>query len=299
LRFASGSGHAPKVEVNLDQVTFDGPLNFINPLAQYLMSLGGGGLSVAVQGGDVTASTSVALPDVPVGIFQLSGLSFAGGVVLPLVGGLATASFSFASQDNPFNLSVAMFGGGGFISLALGFGGVQSVQGALEFSGQFALDLGVASGSLSLVAGVYYSYTSPDATPAGNGTELTGFVRVAGQLTVLGILTISASLDLMLEYASDGNSVWGSATLMVGVSVCGIGKTVSITVSKSFAGPPQTGTTTSAATMSAARRRTALRAASGDPGSGSDSAIGWVHLVPDAGTWSTYCGAFGTGVLNR
>jgi hypothetical protein len=273
LRFAGRTGYSPTIDVNLDAVSFDGPLNFVNTLAQYLERLGGGGLSIAATADTVTASMSIALPNVTVGVFNLSGLKFAGGVVIPLLDGLTTASFSFASQDNPFTLTVAMFGGGGFLNLVVGFGGVQSVQAAFEFSGQLAFNIAVASGSLSLSAGVYYSY-------ADGEVSLSGFVQITGQLSVLGIITISAALQLQLQYASDGNCVTGQASLMVGVSVCGVSQTVTVTMAQTFAGSGAVG----AGNMALAEAAPLSDAAG----------VTWSDLV-NSGSWTSYCQAFGVG----
>jgi hypothetical protein len=281
LTFAGQTGNSPTVHVNLDKVSFDGPLSFVNGLEQFLKNLGGSGLSVTVEAADIKASTSLALPDVSLGVFNLSGLSFSGGLVLPLLDGQAVASFAFASADNPFTLTVAMFGGGGYLSLVVGFGGVQSVDAAFEFTGQLALNLYVASGSLSLSAGVHYSYTE------SGGLDLSGFVHFSGQLSVLGIITISATLQLQLQYASQGNCVTGQASLTVGVSVCGFSQTVSITVSQTFAGSGSASGSASDVLARVARPALAAQSSSASPPT-------WGDLV-NSSTWGTYCGAFGTG----
>ncbi len=287
LAFAGQTGNSPTVHVNLDRVAFDGSLSFVNGLEQFLENLGGSGLSVTVEAADVKAATSLALPDISLGIFNLSGLSFSGGLVLPLLDGQAVASFAFASADNPFTLTVAMFGGGGYVSLVVGFGGVQSVDAAFEFSGQLALNLYVASGSLSLSAGVHYSYTD------SGGLDLSGYVQFSGQLSVLGIVTISATLQLQLQYASQGNCVTGQATLTVGVSVCGVSQTVNITVTQTFAGSGQavgSGQAAGAARAAVARAGPRALIAQGS----SPNPPTWTELVSSS-AWGTYCAAFATG----
>jgi hypothetical protein len=281
LTFAGQTGNSPTVHVNLDNVSFDGPLSFVNGLEQFLQNLGGSGLSITVEAADIKASTSLALPNISLGVFNLSGLSFSGGLVLPLLDGQAVASFAFASADNPFTLTVAMFGGGGYLSLVVGFGGVQSVDAAFEFTGQLALNLYVASGSLSLSAGVHYSYTE------SGGLDLSGFVHFSGQLSVLGIITISATLQLQLQYASQGNCVTGQASLTVGVSVCGFSQTVSVTVSQTFAGSGSASGSASDVLARVARPALAAQSSSASPPT-------WGDLV-NSSTWGTYCGAFGTG----
>jgi hypothetical protein len=275
LTFSASTGTKPTVNVNLDTVAFDGVLTFVNTLEQFLESLGGGGLAVDVTPTEVTVATSISVPDIAVGIFTLTGISFNAGVTVPFLDGPAVGTFSFATQDNPFTLTVAMFGGGGFLALALNFGGVHSVSASLEFTGQFALDVYVASGSLSLSAGIYFNYTN------GSGTTITGFVRAIGQISILGIITVSASLDLSLSYASADNSVTGQAAFCTSISICGFSKSISFTVTKTFAGAGGS----NAAMVSGADRR-ALSAGPLDTGT-----IIWEDLVTQP-QWVGYCSAF-------
>ena len=144
------------------------------------------------------------------------------------------ATFAFASQENPSPLTVSMFGGSGFVSLGAGFGGIQTLQAEFAFTGQFAFDIGVANGGLSILAGIYFKYTKPSG--GTGGASLTGFVRITGQLEVLGLILISAELDLSLTWEISAGVVQGTATLRAHVAVCGFGVTVPITMSKSFGG---------------------------------------------------------------
>jgi hypothetical protein len=129
-----------------------------------------------------------------------------------------------------------MFGGGGFLALGIGFAGVETVQASFQFEGQFALDLGVASGGISLQAGIYYSYAAPGQPNAG--TTLTGFVKLTGQLCILGIITVTAELDLTLTYVQNANGHYcqGTATLKISIKILFFSITVPITVTKVFSG---------------------------------------------------------------
>ena len=77
----------------------------------------------------------------------------------------------------------------------------------------------------------------PPARPTRGG-GFTGFVRLTGEVEVLGIISVSAELDLSLSYVSNpsGQYVQGTATLKVSISICFFSITVPITVTKSFAG---------------------------------------------------------------
>jgi hypothetical protein len=243
VSFTAGNGGKPTVVVNIDQTEFEGCLSFINQLSQFLQALGVGGMTVDVEANAVTVSMTMSLPDVDMGMLTMTGLSFSGGVMVPFIDGVSTATFSFASQANPFTLTVCCFGGGGFVALAVGFGGIQSVQAQFEFTGTLALDLYVAAGSVSLSAGIYFSYYSAsNPGPMGvTGVTLTGFVHITGQVQILGIITVTVTVQLSLSYNSDSGEVTGTATVSVSISICGFGVSVGFSVTKSFAGSSGSG----------------------------------------------------------
>jgi len=286
LTFTAGNGGKPSVHVNLDEVKFEGALEFVNTLEEFLESLGGEGLTVHVEPTKLTVGTSITLPPVEIGILTLSGLGFNGSVEIPFISGTAIATFGFASKENPFTLTVVMFGGGGFVAVSVGFGGVQSVELQFDFTGRFGFDIVVASGSLSLVAGIYIKYEVSE-----GGLFLEGFVRVTGQLEVLGIISISAELILSLSYDTHSGEAVGTATLRAHFSVFGFGASVEITMSKSFHG-------SGSGTEAQVRRGT-----SGALGSASESVraaetkeeeeneLTWENLMPQ-GAWETYAKAF-------
>jgi hypothetical protein len=106
---------------------------------------------------------------------------------------------------------------------------VQMVEGSLEFGGSFSIDLGVASGGVHVLAGIYFQLKS-------NYTDLTGFVDIGGEVSVLGIISISIDLNLSLSFiiANGTKTVQGRATLSISVHVLFFGISVSVSVEKSF-----------------------------------------------------------------
>ena len=139
--------------VDIAAVNFEGVLEFVQTLEQFLAAAGLGGLSIDVTPTQVMASLTVALPDVGVGVFSLTNLSFGSSLTIPFTGSPARARFNFCTQDSPFNLSVMFLGGGGFFAIALGLDGLEQVEMSLEFGAEASLDLVVASGSIEVEAG--------------------------------------------------------------------------------------------------------------------------------------------------
>ncbi|MGO9910177.1 MAG: hypothetical protein ACLPQS_03315, partial [Acidimicrobiales bacterium] len=277
--FSAATGSSPAVSVNLDTVLFDGPLSFINVLQQFLESLGGNGLSIDVEATFIQVSMSISLPDQSCGVFSLTGISFSAGVLLPFTNGQATLTFAFASKANPFTLTIAMFGGGGYISLVLGFGGVQSMSMEFFFTGQFAFNIAIVSGSLSLTAGIYLSYS------AATLLELNGYVQIMGQLQAFGFITISAELDLTLSWAEKTGNLVGTATFIGQVSICGFSKTVEFSISKQFAGSSASGGANQAVTRGSGLGGHELTSHDAGP------PVTFSALMSN-GDWDTYCAAF-------
>jgi hypothetical protein len=216
-----------------------------------LSSLGGPSIDVSSAG--IDASYTLALPDITVGIFSLTNLSLSAGVNIPFDGSPVRVRFSLCTQDNPFLLTIYVFGGGGFFGLAIGADGIEEIQVSLEFGAAISINLGVASGGVSIMAGIYFSLqTVPE-----KQVQLTGFLRADGNLSVLGIIQISMEFYLAFTYLDPGQC-YGTATISVSISVLFFSVSVSATMTKTFGG-----------------------------GSDPDFAD-----AISQGDWDTYCGAF-------
>ena len=255
--FRSASGQ--KLDVSVDMagnpaVQFLGPLEFVTELARRIPAgiFGADGPSLDVEPDHVTVGAGVALPPLAVGVFSLQNLAIGAAVTLPFLDGKPLVDVSFASRDKPFLLTVTLFGGGGFVHVQLDSDGVRMVEGSLEFGGSFALDIGVASGGVQVMAGIYFRLSGPKSL-------LAGFVDVCGEVSVLGLISVSVDFNLTLSYESPGTAR-GRATLMIAVHLAFISKSVELSVERSFSSD------------------------SGDPSTGD---------VMSAEDWSSYAGAFG------
>ena len=265
LRFEAKRGQKPDVVVDLhpgdDAIVFGGPLEFVNGLRSLIPS---GGFSdppsLTVTPSGIAASYSLNLPNVEVGIFALSNASLGAGFSLPFDARPASVRFNFSERQHPFSLTVSLFGGGGFFAIGIGSAGVQEIEAALEFGAAVAIDLGVASGGVEIKAGVYFHWLEP---VSGKGSvELAGYVRLHGELTLLGIFSASLTFNLQLGYLKEGGEsiVSGEATLVVEIEILFLSMDVSVSCRREFAG--------------------------------SESDPGFVELIPNQTTWSRYCNAF-------
>ena len=264
LSFDARAGQKPDVRVNLhgDQaVQFGGPLEFVNTLRDYIPANGFSdppALTVTPSG--IAAGYSLTLPALTVGIFSLTNLSLGASFELPFDNRPATVHFNFSERQHPFCLTVSLLGGGGFFAIGVSSHGVQEIEAAVEFGAELAINLGVASGSVEIKAGVYFHWLEKPS--GGSLVELSGYVRLHGELSVLGLISASLTFNLQLSFIKEGNScsVWGEATLTIEVDVLFVSFDVSVTCRKEFAG------------------------AEADPK--------FIDLIPDEPTWADYCDAF-------
>ncbi|MFF4605158.1 hypothetical protein ACFY12_20795 [Streptomyces sp. NPDC001339] len=234
LKFTTAPGRKPDVTASGVELKFSNDLEFINTLRSALPAdVFGPGSFVDVQPTGIRAGYQLALPALGLGVFTLSNVALSAELAIPFTNEPVSFRFSVSEQKHPFNVTVSLFGGGGYFSMLVDTGGVKEVEGAIEFGGSAALDLGVASGGVSVMAGIRFVL-------AGNDVSLSGYLRCNGFLTVLGIVTVSVEFYLELGYEKHGHQsvVRGRGTLTVSVRIAFFSKSVQLTLERSFAGAP-------------------------------------------------------------
>lgn len=238
--FISEKGKKTDVEPKIAAIDFAGPLKFIKELLDKIPLPGGfndsdGGFGgqpiIKVDASGAKLGYSLSIPDVAFGVFTLQNLSFSGEIHLPFNGDPVSLRFAFNEKNNPFLVTVSMFGGGGFFAIVLQPKGIKLIEGALEFGGSFAMNLGVASGGVTLMAGIYFKYEDDALT-------LTGYVRCTGELDILGLISISAEFYLSLTYEEARNRVWGQASLTVKIKIVFFSIKVTLKVEREFGHSP-------------------------------------------------------------
>jgi hypothetical protein len=237
LHFASGSRQKPTFAADIREVEFAGALSFLNELRSFLGDSLAAPPGVDVTPAGVRVNYSVGLPTIAVGIFSLQNVAITAGLELPF----STAAtdtpvrlrFAFCERHRPFLLTVALFGGGGFVALELTPKGIALLEASLEFGASVALNLGVASGRVDVMAGIYFRLEL-QGTPVKPGVELTGYFRCGGSLEVLSLIRISAEFYLGLTWKAP--KAWGMARLTVEVEIAFFSTSVSLEVERQFAG---------------------------------------------------------------
>ena len=241
--FTAKPGKKIDVAVALDTTTpvrFIDDLEFVEKLRETIPpGLFGDGPSLDINATRVKAGFSVGLPPVAVGVFALKDVAIGAFIELPFKDGKPVFDFGFSSREHPFNLTVAFLGGGGFFHLQIDTKGVKMLEAALEFGASASIDLGVASGGVHIMAGIYFSIERR--TIEGNEVDaatLGGYLRLGGELSVLGLISVSLEFYLIFAYESAGTKkyAYGRATLTVKVEVLLFSTSVEISVEKRFGG---------------------------------------------------------------
>jgi hypothetical protein len=236
LAFVSRPGQKPDVKATGVEMEFGGALEFVSQLRRLLpKDCFGDGSIVEVTPSGIVAGYKVAVPTASVGVFTLRNLTLSAVLTIPFDERPARLRFALSERHSPFGLTVGIFGGGGFFALEVTTRGLELLEGALEFGGSAALDLGVASGGVSVMGGVYFRL-------AGDGAvTVQGYLRCGGYLSVLGLISVSVEFYLALEYHKDasGNTMLrGQGSVTVSVRVVLFSKSVSLKLERSFGGSP-------------------------------------------------------------
>lgn len=239
--FKAESNKKPDVNVQLaspDPVRFQEDLQFIEELRKQIPpGLFGDGPSLDITPAGVKAGFSIGLPPVAVGVFALKDVSLSTFLELPFMDGRPTIDFAVSSREHPFNLTVAFLGGGGFFHIQLDTLGIKMLEMALEFGAQASINLGVASGGVHIMAGIYFAIERREINGKQvDAASLSGYLRMGGELSVLGLISVSLEFNLSFTYEVAKNAASGRATLTVKVELLFFSTSVEITVEKRFGG---------------------------------------------------------------
>ncbi|MGC4046908.1 MAG: hypothetical protein QM758_24195 [Armatimonas sp.] len=304
-----------------DAIRFGGPLSFVNDLRNTLFGGssrpsggsggggGGGGGGGASSGGGgmgdifkpviepsfsplgIKAGIKINIPEITAGVFRISQLQIGAVATIAFIEGPWRLRCNLSERDKPCLLAYLIFTGGIFFAITLAATwpesgpslAVEKIEAALEFGASYAINLGVASGGVYAMVGIYFEWDG-----ATQIATLTGYVRVGGSLKFLGIVTISLELYLALTYTSDGTCS-GEATITVKIEILFFSISVSATARKEFS---SAGTSGSALEdfdddpmFSPRRRSLVCGPLPTKPPKIAD------HITQ--GDWGTYCDAFG------
>ena len=255
LRFELNDGESPVFTPRIGGIKFLGDLEFLETLAEMLPISNLPRIEIARDW--IAAHWAIDTPPVKFGVFSLESLRARIGFTLPFGDAPIELRLSINSYQNPFMVSVATFGGSGYFDLGISSKGIERVDIGIAFGGAMAFGLGgVAEGALSLMGGIRYRKKR-------DAVEFTGFVRAAGSLNVLGVISIQVVflMQLRIETARNGQvSAYGEVMVYVRVKLLFVSVTITVTFSRRFLG--------------------------------SSRRVKFAELFPEEDDWAEYCDAF-------
>lgn len=285
IGFSAGSGRASDMQVEIGEIVFGDALAFLEKMARFLAFGSGNGPILNIDARSITTGFSLEVPSIGLGAMTLSGLATRVAINLPFGEDPVRFELGFSAPDDPFAVTVMGIGGGGWFGLDIGLDGVEYMNIGVAIKAALEIDLGVASGGVSCTVGLQYEISG-----RGSTTEmaLTAFVCIKGRVEVLGIVTLAIELCLGMTLqipSSPGDPVKlvGQAACTVKVKVCGIKKSVSITMRRTITGSPKP-------TVPSARRGQARAAV--EPALEPEPTPITFADVMDQADWTDWCGAF-------
>lgn len=308
LQFTAAKGRPTDIDCELGQVSFHGPLKYLEELAKLCrLSVPGmpsaartgaltsraaaapagssaSPLDVRVVGQQVQAELSLALPSLAFGVFSLGTLNLFAGLYLPFDGSPVRLRFAVNSREAPFSLTISFLGGGGFFALEAGADGVESLETALEVGAGTSFNVaGAVSGHVEAKIGIYFGVRTVEAGEStAQQVELSAYVRLSGRVRVLGLVSASLDCYLALTYYSGPDRLVGEARVTISIDLCFFDTSVSFSVRRELAGG---GSATARAGAGAKLSGKRLAAVAGAAAQGFSDAYTQQH-------WDSYCTAF-------
>lgn len=208
LRYLQTNGQPPDLTLTGPGLTFSGALRFIEDFKKALDSFGGAAKLVSISPSAVSVRYRLAAPPITSGAFVLTGIAFNAGITVPFQDS-PSITLGFSSRALPFQLSVLLFGGTGYVAIELNKDGIKTFDAALEFGALVNIDFLIASGEVHALGGVRFELQ------ANKSVSISGYLRIGGSVQVLGLVSVSIELIIALTYRSNTNALVGRATLVI------------------------------------------------------------------------------------
>jgi hypothetical protein len=210
VTFEQTPGRAPDLDVDGFRFELGGDLGLLKTL-QDKIDLGSAAPTVRPAPNGIRAGYSLSAPEVPAGMFVMKNIAASAGVEIPFDGKPIVTSLGFATRESPFNLSVSLFGGGGYVVFEIAGDHIRQLEASLDFGATVAIGIGVAKAEVHALGGVRLVVTESGAV------KVTGFLRIGGSVDVLGLVSVSVELRVELSY--DGRVLSGRATAVIEIDV--------------------------------------------------------------------------------
>jgi len=231
ISFRTQDGRRTSLDAHGVKVEFLDKLSFVKSLGDVLPADGFKGARLAVDQDGVTAGYTLGIPSAGAGAFSIENIALSAQLFLPFGDKTTDLRLAFSSREHPFLVTFSMVGGGGFFAVVLNAHKITLIEGAFEMGGNISFDFVIARANVHALAGFYFSM------PSDGSMTLSAFVRVGGEVDVLGIVGVSVDVYVALFYSPSPGRLGvmrGEAGLTLAVHVLMFSKSVTLALSCSF-----------------------------------------------------------------
>jgi hypothetical protein len=212
-----------KLELKGPSIEFGGPLKLLQELQKRVMALlGGHGPTVSVSTTEIVVGYRLRVPDAPAGMFVMRNIAVRTDVHVPFGEKPVTVVVAFASREQPFALTVSGFGGGGYAAVEIAGTTPSKLELSLEFGALLAVDFVIAKAEVHALGGARFLHN------ADGSTQLDAFIRIGGSVQLLGLITVSVELRVILTFTDPPPSLTGRASLVIELDLTLYSETVTV-----------------------------------------------------------------------
>ncbi|MGE0370914.1 MAG: hypothetical protein AB7N24_22630 [Dehalococcoidia bacterium] len=207
--FESLNGSPPKFAMKLKTIKLGPAVSFLEVLQSFLVPKSDDGFYLDTLPGlsGIQAGYSINLGIISFGTMSFSNVSLGVGCVLPFNDGKPVFTAQLGRRDAPFLISVAPYGGGGFVQLQSDGERITGFDLSFEFGGVGAFSFGPLKGQGRITTGIFIR----------NQKEMDGLFFCGGSANV-ACFGIAASLAVRMRQDS-GQGMAGQATFSYSFSV--------------------------------------------------------------------------------
>jgi hypothetical protein len=222
VTFTQLPGRHPDLAIGHPTVEFQGALQLLDDLIHEVKQfIGANAPAIRALPSGISAAYAFAIPNIKSGDFVLNNVAANLAVDVPFTAGTVALSVSFASRDNPFNLSILALGGGGYIDVEFGGNQLSRFEASMDFGATLAIDFLVVSAEVHALGGVHFVNTD-------NTITIDAFLRIGGSVNLFGLVSVSIEMVILLGYHGDQNALVGRAKIVVSVGIAFIHESVTL-----------------------------------------------------------------------
>ena len=176
------------------------------------------GFSILPSLTGIQTRLTLPIPNTSAGTTGITNLTFGFNFGLEFVPFAITTGFSLGRAQAPFNISIFILGGGGYVETSVRFEPGKGISCTVDIELAASASLAIAFGPISGYVAIFVGMSVQFKTGGGSDLRLGIFILVVGEVSILSL--VSAYVSLRLE-ATYGNGVFtGRGTFSIRIKIC-------------------------------------------------------------------------------